>query len=73
MTSNVALSRENSIQKMWLFNESYLCLFNILDHEKRFLVVLFWHINSVECYIIFPNNSNFFADSPKQEWITSHP
>lgn len=48
MKRNVALSRENSVQKMWLFNESYLCLFNILDHEKRFVVVLFWHINSVD-------------------------
>lgn len=46
MKRNVALSRENSVQKMWLFNESYLCLFNILDHEKRFVVVLFWHINA---------------------------
>lgn len=40
MKRNVALSRENSVQKMWLFNESYLCLFNILDHEKRFVVVV---------------------------------
>lgn len=51
MKRNVALSRENSVQKMWLFNESYLCLFNILDHEKRFVVVVVvvWHVNSMEC------------------------
>lgn len=75
---NVALSRENSVQKMWLFNESSLCLVHVLGHENRFGLLhccfgtfTAWRAALLDFYFFFSLTTRTpLAASPAPEWIT---